>query len=91
MPLCTPVVIYLVLAALSVISLLGTPDDGGKLGRILGSVLVMGLFAGLLHLLCINGYMTAAWILLLLPIVFLVVTMVMLIAGLSTAAIMYRQ
>lgn len=71
--LCTPLVIYIVLSALSTISAV---SSGHPIGQTLGMVLGMILMGALLYFLCQSGHTTAAWFLLLIPIVLMIVVMV---------------
>jgi hypothetical protein len=78
--LCKPARIYFYLAVLSTIIAL---FQGMALGSILVNVLFMGFWMWFLNKLCSWGYKTAAWILLLLPIILFFIGVFILTASIS--------
>ena len=86
MYLCTPALVYLVFMILSIIGciFLKTTD-----GLVLNTVFSLG-WLWLLQVLCSRGYVTLAWVLVLLPLIIgliLVVIIIGVIGSVSTAAV----
>lgn len=70
MDLCTPALVYLVL---SVISFVATAR-GSSASNLFVNALFVALWTFLLNVLCQRGYTALSWILVLLPIIFLIIT-----------------
>jgi hypothetical protein len=67
--LCTPSLIYLILAVVSVVSML----ISGNIGWVLiFKVLFMALWTWILDLICKAGYEVLSWILVILPIIIMI-------------------
>ncbi len=67
--LCTPSLIYLILAVVSVVSML----INGRFGLLLiFQVLFMALWTWILDLICKAGYEVLSWILVILPIIIMI-------------------
>ena len=89
MGLCVPLVIYLVLTALSLVSyiLSGRVLEGPS--NLISHLVVVAISAGLLYWLCSIGYIKTAWVVLLLPAImigFVLLTFITAVASLRTTA-----
>ncbi len=67
--LCTPSLIYLILAVVSVVSMLISGNIGWLL---IFKVLFMSLWTWILDLICKAGYEVLSWILVILPIIIMI-------------------
>jgi hypothetical protein len=67
--ICAPAMVYLVLAIIGVIT---SATIQFSLGSILLNVIFIGLWTFLLNYLCSSGYTVVSWILVALPIIFMI-------------------
>jgi hypothetical protein len=70
MALCAPTVIYLGVSAITLISM---GIKGVSVGSIFTNLLFMGIWAWILEYVCSSGHPIAAWVLLFLPLILLMV------------------
>lgn len=76
MKYCVPLVIYLVLTGLSLVSYILSGRILETPGNTVSHIVVAGITAGLLYWLCSIGYTKTAWVVLLFPVI--VITLILL-------------